>query len=74
MTEAVVRQGPFEESPSKFPLRDGAEVAVFDEKDEWLAVRDAGRHEGWLRRSQVAFPTVPGAVPTTPRRNGANKI
>jgi len=74
VTEAVVRQGPFEESPSRFQLRDGAEVAVFDEKDEWLAVRDASRHEGWLRRSQVAIPTFPGTAATAVNLKAAPKI
>ena len=62
VVEAVVRNGPLEESPSKFQLRDGAEVAVIDEKDEWLAVRDAARREGWMRRSQLAFPSVSSGV------------
>ena len=56
--EVVVRYGPLEESQSAFQLRDGTEVSVLDEKDDWLQVRDSARREGWLRRSQVVLLTA----------------
>jgi tetratricopeptide (TPR) repeat protein len=51
--EVVLRYGPLEESQSFFTLRDGAEVDVLAEKDQWLQVMDAARRIGWLRRDQV---------------------
>jgi tetratricopeptide (TPR) repeat protein len=34
--EAVVRQGPLDESQTAFTVHDGAELQVTDRKDEWL--------------------------------------
>jgi len=52
--EAVVHYGPLEESPAAFTARDGAELEIIDEKDDWLRVGDGGRNTGWLRRDEVA--------------------
>ena len=50
--EAVVRNGPLEESQSAFTLRDGAELLVLDHKDGWLQIQVANRI-GWLKREQA---------------------
>jgi tetratricopeptide (TPR) repeat protein len=46
--EAPVRFGPLEESRTAFPLRDGAELKVLDQKDGWLRIRDAVGRQGWI--------------------------
>ncbi len=51
--EAVVRRGPFDESPSAFTLRDGTEVTVLDKKDDWLQVADPAQRTGWLQGRQL---------------------
>jgi tetratricopeptide (TPR) repeat protein len=51
--EAEVRNSPFDEAPSNFKVRDGAELTVLDRKEGWLQVMDASQRAGWLRRDQV---------------------
>jgi len=51
--EAVVRYGPLEESQSHYSLRDGAELIVTDQQNDWLEVVDSAGRKGWLRRDQV---------------------
>jgi hypothetical protein len=51
--EAVVRLGPFDESQSAFTLRDGAEVTVMDQKDDWTQIADASSRTGWLLEKQM---------------------
>jgi len=51
--EAVVRQGPLDESQTAFTVHDGAELQVLDRKDEWLQVTTDPRRIGWVRRDQV---------------------
>lgn len=51
--DAVVRNGPMEESQNAFTVHDGAELAVLDQKDDWLQVSADGRRVGWLRREEV---------------------
>jgi hypothetical protein len=51
--EAVVRLGPFEESQSAFTLRDGAEVTVQAQKDNWLQITDASQRTGWIPQKQL---------------------
>jgi tetratricopeptide (TPR) repeat protein len=53
--EAVVRQGPLDESQTAFVVHDGAELQVLDQKDEWLQVSSEPRRSGWLRRDQVTL-------------------
>jgi tetratricopeptide (TPR) repeat protein len=53
ISEAVVRRGPFEESPASFTIRDGAELAVLDRKEQWWQVADAANQIGWVPESQV---------------------
>jgi tetratricopeptide (TPR) repeat protein len=54
--EAEVRHGPLLVSPVAFTARDGAELRVLDQKDEWLEVSAGPRRTGWLRRDQVLLP------------------
>lgn len=53
--DATVRLGPFDESPSAFTAHDGAELAVLDQKGDWLQVSDRGRNLGWIKREAVLF-------------------
>jgi tetratricopeptide (TPR) repeat protein len=63
--EVTVRNGPYDESPSKFQLRDGAELSVLDTKDDWLEVRDSEERTGWMRRDQAIV--LPPAFSTPDR-------
>jgi tetratricopeptide (TPR) repeat protein len=51
--ETEVRNGPLEESPGIFKVRDGAELEVTDQKDGWLQVIDVAQRMGWVRQDQV---------------------
>jgi tetratricopeptide (TPR) repeat protein len=51
--EATLRQSPFDESQSKFQLRDGAELVVLSMKGDWFEVRDPEKRIGWIRRDEV---------------------
>lgn len=51
--EADVRNGPLEESPGVFKVRDGTELEVLDTKDNWLQVLDPAQRVGWMRQDQV---------------------
>ena len=51
--EAEVRNGPLDESPSLYKVRDGVELNVIGQKDNWLQVIDAAQRVGWVRRDQV---------------------
>lgn len=61
--EAVVRNGPLDESPSAFTVHDGAELLVRDSKDDWLQVTDGQQRLGWIKRSSVLASGV-AAAPT----------
>jgi tetratricopeptide (TPR) repeat protein len=51
--EAIVRYGPWNESPNYFTVRDGMELTVLDAKGEWVQIADRAKRIGWLRRDQV---------------------
>ncbi|HWF18518.1 MAG TPA: tetratricopeptide repeat protein [Verrucomicrobiae bacterium] len=51
--EADVRNGPLDESPGVFKVRDGAELEVLDRKDNWLQVQDPAQRIGWLRQDHA---------------------
>jgi tetratricopeptide (TPR) repeat protein len=53
---AVVRNSPLDESPEAFGLKDGAEMAVLDRKDNWLQIAAGQNRSGWIRLDQVAPP------------------
>jgi tetratricopeptide (TPR) repeat protein len=64
--EVEVRNGPLDEAPSNFKVRDGIELTVLDQKEGWLEVADAAQRTGWLRRDQIlpidlAGPAKPGS-------------
>jgi tetratricopeptide (TPR) repeat protein len=48
----VVRNGPFDESPTSLTVHDGAELHVLDTKDGWLQV-GVGNRIGWLKRDET---------------------
>jgi uncharacterized protein YgiM (DUF1202 family) len=52
--DALVRSGPFEESPDAFTANDGAGFQILDEKDDWYQVSDGAGRVGWLKRNSVA--------------------
>ena len=68
VAEAVVRNGPLDDSPVAYQLRDGSEALVLDQievadqptaftpasKQVWIQVQTSGRRVGWLKRDQVA--------------------
>ncbi len=51
--EAIVRNGPLDESQSAYSVQDGTELTVLDQKDDWLQVSDSRERVGWLKRNQV---------------------
>jgi tetratricopeptide (TPR) repeat protein len=52
-SQAVVRNGPLEESKNAFTLNDGAEVRVLDHKENWLLITTDPKRTGWVRNDQV---------------------
>jgi tetratricopeptide (TPR) repeat protein len=63
--EADVRNGPLDESPGIYKVRDGAELEVVDRKDGWLQVLDPAQRIGWVRQDQVLIFDS-GAIRATP--------
>ncbi len=57
--EATARSGPFDEAQGVFSARDGAELKVLDQHDDWVQVANNAGKIGWLSRKQVAV--LPGA-------------
>lgn len=53
LTEATVRNSPFDESPAAFTARDGAELEILDRKEGWLQVSDGSRNHGWVKSASV---------------------
>ena len=59
--DAILRSGPLEEAKVLRQLRDGVEVTVLDQKElalgdqkqTWLQVRDGANAPGWLKSDQV---------------------
>jgi tetratricopeptide (TPR) repeat protein len=60
--EAEVRNGPLDEAPPNFKVRDGAELTVLDRKEGWLQVTDTAQRTGWLRRDQTLSVTPPDST------------
>lgn len=54
--EAIIRTGPLEDSQMAYAARDGAELAVLDQRDEWLQVCDTNGRIGWVRRGAATVP------------------
>jgi tetratricopeptide (TPR) repeat protein len=59
--EVEVRNGPLDDAPSVFKLRDGAELEVLDQKDGWYQVLDPAQRIGWLRQDEVMLFTPASA-------------
>ena len=55
VSEAVIRRGPLDESQSFYTLRNGSEISVLDQKDDWLQVIDQAKRIGWVKRNQVVI-------------------
>lgn len=51
--DAPVKTGPLDDSQNAFTARDGAELTVLDEKDDWYQVTDARNRLGWVKRDAV---------------------
>jgi tetratricopeptide (TPR) repeat protein len=51
--EVEVRNGPLDEAPSVFKVRDGAELEIVDQKDNWFQVVDPSQRVGWIPQSDV---------------------
>jgi tetratricopeptide (TPR) repeat protein len=51
--ESEVRNGPLDESPALYKVRDGIELNVLDRLGDWLQVVDSAQRIGWLRKDQV---------------------
>jgi tetratricopeptide (TPR) repeat protein len=51
--EATLRRGPFAESQSAFSARDGTELKVLGQHNDWVQVADDGNRTGWIPRNQV---------------------
>ena len=52
--EATIRNGPFDESPDSFAAKDGAELQVLDQKNDWFQVTDGHGRIGWVKQDSVA--------------------
>ena len=52
--DAVVHNGPLDESPNAFTAHDGAELRILDQKNEWLQV-SAGNRIGWVKKTDVVL-------------------
>lgn len=52
--DAIVHNGPLDESQSAFSAHDGAEFRVLDRKDDWLQISDGSRRIGWIKQTDVS--------------------
>lgn len=55
----TARSGPFDDAQSAFAARDGAELLVLGQRDDWVQVADGSGKTGWLSVKQLAI--LPGA-------------
>ena len=53
VTETTLRTGPLEEAQTSFTAKDGAELTVLDEREDWLQVLNGQRQTGWVKRAAV---------------------
>lgn len=51
---SVARFGPLEESQVSFNVRDGNELKIIGQKDNWLQVADPSNRTGWISAADVA--------------------
>jgi tetratricopeptide (TPR) repeat protein len=59
LPNAPVRLSPFEEAGLSFTAADGAELRVFDRKDDWLQVYADNGRNGWIPAEKVALSAGP---------------
>ncbi len=55
VAEAAVRRGPLAESQTAFSLRDGTEVRVVEERDEWRRIEDSENRSGWVQSDRLVI-------------------
>lgn len=53
VTETTVRTGPLDDAQAGFTAKDGAELTVLDEREDWLQVQNGQRQTGWVKRAAV---------------------
>ena len=53
LPDAVTRSGPFDDAQNAFAVRDGAELAILDQRNGWVQVSDGSGRTGWMKSSQV---------------------
>ena len=51
--ETQAKAGPLEDSQNTFTAKDGTELTVLDEREDWLQVSDPRNRLGWIKRSEV---------------------
>jgi hypothetical protein len=51
--DAVARLGPFEESQSAVDLKNGAELKILDQKEDWIQVTPDNQLRGWIMTNSV---------------------
>lgn len=49
--DAAVKTGPLDDSQNSYTPKDGTELTVIDERDQWLQVSDGHQRIGWIRRT-----------------------
>jgi hypothetical protein len=64
-SEAEIRNGPLDESPTIFKVRDGIEFTVLDQKDGWMQILDPSDRVGWVRQDQVLLFHSPEPRPAS---------
>lgn len=57
--QAIARSGPFDDAQTVFTARDGVELRVLDQHDDWVQVADSSGRIGWFNKKQVEV--LPGA-------------
>jgi len=57
--DATARSGPFDDAQNVFTARDGAELKVLQQHDDWVQVANTVGKIGWLSTKQAAV--LPGA-------------
>lgn len=51
--ETQAKTGPLDDSQNAFTAKDGTELTVLDERDDWLQVTDTRNRLGWIKRDAV---------------------
>lgn len=51
--ETAVHTGPLDDAQTSFTAKDGAELTVLGEREDWLQVQNGHRQTGWVKRATV---------------------